>query len=166
MVSIAPRLLSVSMRKPYSSWEKFKSQILDAFDKHREVTGADEVLRVGIRYINKILIEATKPVVLGEYFTCAPQDLSELVNDALPLSLVSVFSRQEYAFGDSTKMAFVFAGTDAPAGFVGTLLDLDVYWQSKDSGSPDVPELIERLRLRERVAFEASITDACRKLVE
>ena len=165
VISIVPRLLSVSMRKPYSNWEEFKSQILEAFEKHRGVTGADEVLRVGIRYINKILI-GQPPVDLQHYFKCAPQDLSELEDDNLPSGLGSVLSRQEYTFKDLTRMTCTFASTEAPQGFVGVLLDIDVYWQSEDSGSPDVAELIEQLRLRERVAFEASITDACRKYFE
>ena len=164
VVSIAPRFLSVSMRKPYSNWEEFKSQILDAFRKHREITGAEDVVRVGIRYINKILIELRTEVDLGQYFECAPQDLSELGHNTLPSNLVNMFSRQEYNFGDSVRMARIFASTEAPPRFIGILLDIDVYWQSGDSGSPDISELVERLRLRERVAFEASITDDCRKL--
>ena len=164
LLSIGPQRLAVSMRRPYSNWEEFRNQILTALREHRSITGADEVSRVGVRYINKIVIEAINPIDLTKYFRCAPQDLSEITHEDLPRLINSVFLRQDFTFGDSTRLTRIFATTEAPDGFIGLLLDIDVYWQSGDSDSPDVSELIEQLRLRERVAFEASIEDDCRNL--
>jgi uncharacterized protein (TIGR04255 family) len=163
-VTVGPQFLSVSMGRPYSDWETLQEQILDAYEKYREVTSADEVLRVGIRYINHIVIDSSKPVVLKKYFKCVPQDLSDLKHPDLPVTSGALLSRNVYGFTDSIRMNHMFGTTDSPEGTIGVLLDIDVYWQQVVGESPDVAVLIERLRLRERVAFEASIKDACRRL--
>ena len=165
VLSVGPQVLSVSERRPYGTWRTFKRRIKSAYTEFEEVAGQHEITRVGIRYINIVHIEMSKPVNLHQYFTCAPQDLSEISHEHLPKNLAAVLSRQEYSYADGVKLARVFANAAAPDGFLGILLDIDVYWHPSEARKQkvDVFSLVEKLRRRERVAFEASITDESRK---
>ena len=168
VISIGPRVLNVSELKVYSSWKEFKKRIKSSLEIYEKIASVSDPIRIGIRYINRVVISAEDPIDLHKYFTCAPQDLSEIPHRHLPSSLAAVLSRQEYVFDDGVRLARVFANAKAPVGSIGILLDLDVYWErsnsTKNKESADVMALIEKLRVRERVAFEASITDASRRI--
>lgn len=172
LIHLGPTSLTINRLRPYERWEAFKAQIDHALGAYFEVMGTISVTRIGVRYINKVLIPI-KPdelVQLQRYFTCHPQDLSEIEHGDMPDQLLGVISKQLYGWDSSVRMMRTFALTEAPEGHVGFLLDIDVFRSfspTSESRAWDVSALgviIDNLRAKERVAFEASITNECRKL--
>ena len=54
IVQIGPRLLAISLKRPYPNWETYRELILRIYEAHREIAGASKLARLGLRYINKI----------------------------------------------------------------------------------------------------------------
>ncbi|RME94363.1 MAG: TIGR04255 family protein [Verrucomicrobia bacterium] len=54
MVQCGPRLLVVNHLPPYPGWEAFKTRIMAAFSAYEKVVGECRVVRVELRYINRM----------------------------------------------------------------------------------------------------------------
>jgi uncharacterized protein (TIGR04255 family) len=180
LIHLGQTSLSVNRLRPYHRWESFKAEISTAIGTCAKLLGDVKITRVGIRYTNKIAIprKPGEAIRLEEYFRCAPQDLSECSKDLgdedashLPSGLMGVLSKQIFAWHESgDRMTRTFSHSEELEESLSFLLDFDVYRLSKDAEIGTLGEhskveaLIEDLRCKQRVAFEASITRECRKL--
>ncbi len=169
MVGVGPDVLSIHMLRPYqyppdskaSGWDEFKPRISDALEAYWEVSKPVGVRRIGIRYINKIIIPR-KSVKVEEYLRCALPVVA-----GLPNQLNDFMSRVDYAYPDGVHLILSQGSVSAPADHVGFLLDLDVIWESPQSIVRDEAlEKVNDLRIRERQAFENVITDKTRSLFD
>lgn len=112
------------------------------------------VKRVGIRYINKLVVPR-EVTTAKEYLRCALPEV-----DGLPDHLVNFMSRVEYADTGDVKIALSQGKVEG-----GFILDIDVIRESNDVlAREDTDALIDNLRIREREVFEAVITDKAREL--
>ena len=169
MVGVGPDVLSVHMLRPYqdlphperSGWDEFEPRISTALDAYWKVTQPKGVCRIGIRYINKIVVPQ-KTVRVESYLNCALPEVS-----GLPDRLNNFMSRVEYAYHDGVRLVLSQGPINAPKDHVGFLLDLDVIWESTEPVARD--EALTKagdLRAREREAFETVITDEARELFD
>lgn len=168
-VGIGKDVLSVHMLRPYqdpshpdrSGWDEFQPRISAALDAYWKVAKPIGVLRIGIRYINKIVIPQ-KAVEVKKYLRCALPVVS-----GFPEQLRHFMSRVDYADEDDIRIVLSQGSINAPQDHVGFLLDLDVIWESGDAISQDEALLrAGNLRDRERTAFEAVITNRARELFD
>ena len=166
MVGVGHDVLSIHMLRPYQDlreperggWEEFRPRIETALETYSEVAHPMGVLRVGIRYINKIVIPEGK-VEVEEYLKCALP-----VVNGLPDDLTNFMSRVDYTYGDDVRIVLSQGSIDAPPDYVSFLLDLDVIWENPQAVDRDLAlKIVNDLRDRERVAFEAVITDKARE---
>lgn len=165
LVTISPDTLSVSVLSPYPGWEDFRPRILAALETFVAVTRADAILRIGIRYINRIGLPG-QDVNLDDYFAIGPRQ-----PPGLPQNINSFVSRQELAYDEDSGLILTFASApptpEDPRPQV--VLDLDVI-RSWDPAAPlrasAVPSVLDPLRERERIAFEACLTPATRELFD
>ena len=169
MVAIGRDVLSVHMLRPYhdpqcpdhSGWDEFQLRIKEALEAYWEVVQPKGVLRVGVRYVNKVVIPSTA-VEVEKYLKCALP-----VVTGLPARLNSFVSRVEYAYEDGVCLVLSQGSINAPPNHVGFLLDLDVIWKTEESVAlNDAFSRAGDLRDRERAAFEAVITDNARELFD
>lgn len=162
MISVGHDVLSVHMFKPYTSWEQdFRNRIEEVIDAYQKVSDPLAVVRIGVRYINRILIPDGK-VHLGKYFRFNPAFAADL-----PKKLSNFLSRNEYNYDDGIKLTLTYASTAAPEGRAGVLLDLDVNTEIKEGKSVDeVMTIVDDLHMREGKAFEALVTDEARGLFD
>ena len=117
--------------------------------------------RIGIRYINKIVVPQT-PVEVESYLKCALPEVS-----GLPDRLHNFVSQVEYVYPDGVRLVLSQSLVNAPKGHVGFLLDLDVIWESTEPITRDEAlTKADDLRAREREAFETVITDKARELFD
>ena len=169
MVGIGQDVLSVHMLRPYhdplrpdhSGWDEFQSRISVALDAYWEVAEPIGVCRIGIRYINKIVIPQ-EAVKVENYLKCALPEVS-----GLPDWLSNFVSRVEYVYPDDVRLILSQGSVDAPKDHVGFLLDLDVIWENTEPIERD--EALTKagdLRDREREAFETVITDKAREIFD
>ena len=167
MVGVGPDVLSIHMLRPYqdpreperSGWEEFRPRIETALGTYWDVAQPLGVLRVGIRYINRIVIPQGAVEVKG-YLKCALPDV-----DGLPDQLTNFMSRVDYTYGDNVRIVLSQGSIDAPPDHVGFLLDLDVIWENPEPvDKARALTIANDLRGRERAAFEAVITNKAREL--
>ena len=169
MVGVGPAVLSVHTFRPYqasddpnaSGWREFKKRISKVLDAYWEVMKPKGVSRVGIRYINYITIPS-KRVRIEDYLACA----LPVVHD-LPNEINRFTSRVEYVYSDEERLILSHATMEQHSKTLDFLLDLDVIWQNDSSiKREEALEVAERLRTREREAFEIAITDRARELFD
>ncbi len=164
IVGVGPNVLSVHMLRPYQDphdsdeigWDKFRPRISRALDAYWGVAQPQGVTRIGIKYINKLVVPGE--VATGKkYLRCALPEV-----DGLPNHLVNLMSHVEYAYRDGVKL--VLSQGTVENGFI---LDIDVIWESHDAlARENTDALIDDLRTRERQVFEAVITDKARGLFD
>lgn len=167
-IGVGPDVLSVHMLRPYhspclsdtSGWGEFFPRIERALESHWKVVQPAGVRRVGVRYINKILIPQ-RTALIGEYLACVLQQVT-----GLPTNPNSLFSRAEYTYGDGIRLILT-QGSIETSEDLGYLLDIDVIWESGEAVTRDVAlEEARNLRKRERDIFESVITDKARELFD
>ena len=168
-VGVGKDVLSVHTLRPYqdplfpeqSGWDEFRPRIEKTLDAYWKVMQPKGVNRVGIRYINKIVIPQRR-VKVESYLKCALPEVS-----GLPDLLSNFMSRVEYQYGDGVRLVLSQGATDAPEAHVGFLLDLDVIWETTEWVDRDEAlAKVGDLRNRERIAFEKVITDTARELFD
>ena len=166
MVSIGRDVLSIHMLRPYHDttrgseigWLEFRSRIKNALEAYWKVVHPKGVSKVGMRYINKIVVPE-KTARIESYIKCVVP-----VVTGLPDYPSNFVSRAEYPFDDGVRLVVSQGTTGSPTDNVGFLLDLDVVWEAPEPVSlPDALEKAEMLRDRERQAFETVITDLARE---
>lgn len=149
-------MLSVNVLRPYDGWESFKPRIDAALRAYAEVSSAEKISRIGVRYINKVVVPEPN-VDLGKYFLYGPHSPS-----GLPDRIANFLYRSEYVFDDDVKLLLTFATINAEPDS-SLLLDLDIIWENEAGiGVDQALENVDDLHHREGVAFEAVITDDLR----
>lgn len=159
LLSLGPDVLGVHVLKPYDGWDDFKPRIDAALRAYAEVSGAEKISRIGVRYVNKVVV--TEPN-LDQYFLYGPH-----VPEGLPSRLASFLYRTEHVFDDDVKLFLTFAPISAEPASSSFLLDLDVIWEHDGGMTTDQAlETVDDLHEREGVAFEALITDQLREVFD
>ena len=168
MVGVGPEVLSIHILRPYhdplypghSGWDEFKPRIETALNAYWKVASPTGVSRIGIRYVNKIIVPQ-RQIKAQSYLKCALPDLEEM-----PDRLRNFMGRAEYA-DDDILIVLSQGLIDAPKDHVGLLLDIDVIWTATNPIFADEAlEIAEELRVRERDSFEAVITDRAREIFD
>ena len=170
LVGVGKDSLSIHMLRPYrhqcdegrGGWEEFKPRIFEALDAYWQVAEPKGVNRVGVRYINKLVIPHGS-VELEDYLVCG---LPRTV--ALPETVSSFVSRVEYAFPDTVRLVLTLGTVPASREEVQQfLLDLDVIRESTEPlDQRQEFSAVEELHARERKVFESVITDEARRLFD
>lgn len=169
IVGVGSNVISTHVLRPYqnpdnletSGWDEFLPRISKALQAYEKVADAKSVIRVGVRYINKIVIPETS-VKIEEYLNCVNLEL-----EGLPENYANFFSQVDYVYEDNVLLKLSYGLLNASSTGVDCLLDLDAAWQAETS--IDCEESINVASdLHERVseAFESVITDKARELFD
>ncbi len=148
--------------RSYEGWPDFRRRIGDALDAYIEVTGERPIQRIGMRYINRIVIEG-EVLELAHYFRVGP-----LTPANLPIRVSDLFIRTGGVVPDEhgTRTNLILASVDDDAATHATfILDIDVFREYGNEGLA-FGELwfhVDDVRDIERSAFEGIIEDSLRK---
>ncbi len=160
LLTIGHDVLSVNSQRPYEGFEeRFKERIESALRAYTEVAGCCRVIRIGVRYINKIVLTG-KNKDRGAHFTFRPFEPS------IPgFSLQSFLERVLLTSEDQTQMLVTHvpvAGESLPT----FLLDIDVFKSFQDAPLCFAEAISETgtLHDQEKQVFEAMINDEARRL--
>lgn len=168
LITVGPEMLSAHWAKMapdeyYPGWEAFRPHIESAYQNYLAIAGPEDVVRIGLRYINRINV-AGEAINLGAYLRNPPQ-----LPDELPQDIGMFVSRTVVAYDEATTLALIMASPqDAQPGTVSVVLDLDLVYANPD-GVLDPNQAMAKvdvLRALERDAFEALITDDSRRLFD
>ena len=167
MIGVGRDALSIHMLHPYhdphcpdrSGWDEFKPRISAALDAYWRVAKPEGVCRIGIRYINKIVIPG-ETVRVERYLKCALPEV-----DILPDRLTNFISRSEYIYDDSVRLILSQGSIISQMEPLSFLLDVDVISESIETVNRNMAlEMVDDLHTRVENAFEALITDKAREL--
>lgn len=158
-----------SVTQPYDRWESFRDEARELWKLFREVAGVRQIVQVAVRYINRIDIPVTPSVRIEDYAKVYP----EIPDDWPSGDVVSSFFLQLQMWQQDLGCMLVVNEAPARAPKVGVTslrLDFDLFkeryddpWQADDD--TEVWVFLEKLRERKNEVFEASITDATRRLI-
>ena len=165
IVAVGPDRLSVHMLKPYTGWDSYRPRIFQALDAYRQISIADSIMRLGLRYINRIDIESKEPV-LENYFEITPKSPPTKI----PIHMLGFFNRKEWEFTDKpirVVVTFTDVQNDHPD-VSSYLLDIDIIWFRAEEPIPldEMAEPLDLMKVRHREVFESLITDDTRKLFD
>lgn len=71
MVQVGYNLLAINQLKPYTSWTEFLSLIMRIFETYQEIAGVVDLERIGLRYINQLVVTDSNSKV-SDLITLAP----------------------------------------------------------------------------------------------
>lgn len=165
MIQLAQDLLVVNQLAPYPHFEEWEPDVYQALRVYRELAQPKNVARLGLRYINRVLIPA-KQIKMEDYFTIYP-NLPQRLGDMHGSFLVRVEVPQS---GQAHTVVITFGtAPPPPASDAGQAFMLDLYDILTINQPVDEQAIKRELRHAHDnivVAFEDSVTDKLRTLFE
>jgi uncharacterized protein (TIGR04255 family) len=160
LVQVGPDILSVHRLPPYESWEAFLPQVLRSFGAYLELGRPDGINRVGLRYLNRVLMPSATS--LASHFDFYPQ-----IPDLTPAVLRGSIAGAQWHLHDGRdglrmQLAEEVSSDPTTRQYI---LDLDYFLaQPGHVAANDVQEWLGTAHDSIQRAFEASITDTARDL--
>ena len=163
LIQLAPNLMVFNKLLPYTNFEEWITTLERALGHYRDVVPGAAVAQVGVRYLNKITMAASR-VELDEYFRIIPTLPTTLGMDhgAFLLRLELLVREPDHGL----LVSFASAPPERPNSMT-FLLDLYETWRPP-SPQP-VDQVIAQVRLAHhhiQTAFEQNITDKLRQLFQ
>ncbi|MEK7703192.1 MAG: TIGR04255 family protein [Nitrospirota bacterium] len=164
MIQIARDLIVVNQQAPYPHFEEWEPDVCQALEIYRELAKPPKVSRLGLRYINYVLIPE-ETVSMQDYFTIYPTLPQGLGN-----THHSFMVRVDVPQGEGRSMLITFGVAPLPdSGQKEQAFLLDFYHTLQIDKPIDAATLKREIKQAHEniiVAFEDSITDRLRTLFE
>ncbi len=165
MIQLAQDLLVVNQLAPYPHFEQWEADIYRALSVYKELARPKSVSRLGLRYINRVVIPGKK-IRMDEYFTIYP-NLPQKLGDTHGAFLIRVevpMSEQGHVVIITFGSALSPDSSETQQEFV---LDLyDLFERDQDVDEEIIRREVRRAHENIVIAFEDSITDKLRELFE
>jgi uncharacterized protein (TIGR04255 family) len=163
LLQLRQDLLVVNQLRPYPNFEGWEPNIYSALKVYWELTKPKGIRRIGLRYINRIIIPETS-VRMEDYFNIYPQlpkEVGEVHGDFM--IRVELPGQGE---GHTVLVTFATAPPEQK-GQTAHLLDFyDIFQPDSLLSEADVQAEARKARVNINTAFEGSITDKLRALFE
>jgi uncharacterized protein (TIGR04255 family) len=163
LIQVARDFLAVNKLKPYQTWSKFRSMILQALEKYKGVANPSGFKRIGLRYINKIDF-SNKSVVLSDYFNFFPS-----IPEQLPQQHKNFICRVEIPYNNNQDLLLITLGSSKSENLdkKTVILDLDYIISNPEAIQiNDCESWLNQAHLSVEKAFEFCITDRIRNVFE
>jgi len=146
---------------PYESWKPFRDEARRLWELYRQVGKPEEVLRLAVRYINRIDIPLPFDD-LNQYLRTFPE-----VSPDLPQALSGLFMQLTIPQPDIDCVTLLNEALIEPAhpDIASIILDIDLFRQnSVPQDDAELWKFFEILHARKNAVFEACVTDKAREL--
>ena len=157
---------------PYDRWESLRDEARRLWRLYRSVAKVESITRAAVRYINRIDIPDELPTLqLEDYLRTYPEVSADMPNKGL----IANFFMQVQLWQPDLGCLLIVNETAVPPPDIETpvsiQLDFDLFREQFEEPWPvhedvEVWEFLEQLHDRKNEVFEASITDATRRLIE
>lgn len=154
---------TISRLAPYENWHAFRGEARRLWDIYRTVTKPSRVIRLAVRYINRIDI----PLPLKDfkdYLRTVPE-----VSPDLPQGLSGYFMQLAVPLEDIKSLALINETIIEPVSqdVVSVVLDIDIFRTADlPTDEEGIWAFFEELGARKNEVFEACITDKARELFQ
>lgn len=156
-VRLAPRSVSIHRLAPYESWEEFRPDIAITVEAVTEVVQDLSLERVGLRYINRIVIPSPT-IDLEDFFEFRLELGDNLPQETNSLIVGAVFGLDE----DVCRLQLADSVPESP-GECAFSLDLD-YSKTSPPDDFDVMSWVEHAHSQVETMFEGSIRQPLRDI--
>ena len=150
--------------KPYDKWETFRDEALRLWKLYRDIF-SPEIIRVALRFINKIDIPIPSQTVLDfdDYLAAGP-----IVPKELPQGVSSFLTRVVIRDSDIDAMAIITQAFEQiiDPKFIPIILDIDVFKQKEIISEEEAWQALEKMRHLKNRIFFASITEKAKELFQ
>lgn len=155
-----PNSLVVSQLAPYPSWATFSKRFMRDWKLLKRTLGYREIKRIGVRYINRIDIPITGPLVHHEQFL----NVFPRVPDMLSPLMAGAVQTMSYFEDIKCKLTLNSGVVESPIlNHTSFLLDLDVGREiDVPQNDKDIFELLNAMRLKKNQVFEACVSQRAR----
>ncbi len=154
-------LLKPDPMASWPGWDVLRNEVHTAWTKYAMATNTVEIKRLAVRYINQIVIPATK-IELREYFTEPPR-----IPNGLPQELRHFFGRIQFTNPDP-EATVILTQAPAPQPYQSQptfILDIDIVREQRMLLDRfDLWGTLDRFRELKNTVFEASLHQKAKKL--
>lgn len=169
VIVLSPVLFTFSQLPPYPGWEHFIQRFERDWNVLKRIWGFREIVRIGVRYINRIDIpimeqrgQAESVVAYENYINIYPK-IPESVEPLDAFSLQTQSYLRDVDCNLKVNSASVLSPLLNHASF---LIDLDI---SRERTPPqkdeDIVALLHAIRLQKNAIFESCISDQTRAMI-
>lgn len=161
LLVINSELMSVNSLKPYEGWDKLRVRLERGVGQVSELVTMPRIVKVSLRYINRIVIGGDDAIDTDNYFTLPIHS-----GEGGKAALASFIHRVQSRFSDGrTTVTSTFATIDASMTGPAFLLDLEFQRNYEEPITAEVAmREADELKAMENAEFETCITDETRKL--
>jgi len=162
LMPISPSL-TMSQLAPYPGWDQFFGRFSIDWGVWKKSVGYRKIIRVGVRYINRIDIPTADPVVYEEEFLNVYPHIPEVLG---PMMQYAVQTQLQIT---DIECILTLNSSVVPSPLIGHrafVIDIDIGKDSPPQNDDAIYELINRIRVAKNRVFEACITDRARELFE
>jgi len=152
--------LAVSRLPPYESWDELVAKVRALWPIYVEVFEPSTVLRLGVRYINRVLLPDTEKVDLDAVLTAGPK-----IPPALPQTLTQFVTRVVFPLpAEGIVLTLLQSLEPSPGDVAGrrehVVLDIDAACeQTMGPAAPEMWDRLDSLRDAKNMAFFGSLTE-------
>lgn len=159
---LLPTSFTISQLPPYQGWDTFQSRFIRDWNVLRRVTGFQTIKRVGVRYINRIDIPATKSVFEYEKYLNVYPKMPELLNPLEAYAIQTVAHLKDI----NCQLKLSTANVPSPILDHGSfVIDQDISTEvNPPQSDKDLFDLLNKIRIQKNSIFEACISPHARKL--
>jgi uncharacterized protein (TIGR04255 family) len=163
LIQIGRDVLVVNQLQPYPHFDDWEPLIYSTLAHYRSLTRPKGVTRLGLRYINRVLIPETQ-IRMEDYFTVYPQ-LPQAMGDIHGRFMIRVDLPHQEG-GHAVLLTFGSAPPEGP-NQIAHLLDLyDIFKAEQPLPFDAIPSHVGFAHRNIETAFEGSITDRLRTLFQ
>ena len=159
-----PSSFTLSQLAPYPGWDNFFERFVRDWSTWKRTVGFQTISRIGVRYINRIDIPVAGPIIKHEEFLNVYPKVPDSLDPILAYAVQVVSGLKDIDCLLKINSAVVPSPILDHASFV---IDLDI---SKEINPPqsdnDVYDLLNKIRLKKNVVFEACISSRARELFQ
>lgn len=175
VIMVGDGVIGISTLPPYDGWAAVRQRVEAVLNALAELSPGGvlpRIVRIGTRYINRIMIPGGDPLAgssgidVERYFNCGPRKVA-----GLPAAMPSFLCRTSGQYEDGARLTSTFLPypEQNKAGRIAYLLDIDVAQLPGAEAAMTIGEVMARVDvLHGHVlgVFEASITDATREVLD
>lgn len=157
-----PENFIVSQLTPYPGWDEFFERFRRDWTKWKRLIGYQKITRIGVRYINRIDIPFSGPLVEYEQYINVYPHLPEVFTNVRGYG---VQAQLQLADMDCMLTLNSLSVPSPLLGHAAFIVDLDIANEINPPQNDEaIYELLNRIRLKKNEIFEACITPRAREL--
>ncbi len=158
-----PPSFLISQLAPYPGWTSFFDRFQRDWSVWKKAVGYRKIQRIGVRYINRIDIPSTDPVICQEQFL----NIHPNVPDVLGLVMQSTVQLRLFIEDFGGSLTINTSAVPSPLiDHMSFVVDIDVGKDNPVQSDEDIYELLNQMRVIKNRVFETCVTDRARELFE